>query len=114
MFLDDLTIKNVIMQNGALQGLIDFDVVCCGDPLFWLGLTLTVLIVDLGPREQFYGSELCRLMALTPEQRGWVALYAAWISLGFVQKFGAGKPEAWRARMDIAREQWLAEAERAG
>ncbi len=110
-FLDDITTKNVIVQGGALQELVDFDFVCYGDPLFWLGLTLTVLTSDLGPRERFYGDELCRLMALTAEGRRLVALYAAWISLGFVQRFGAGEGEAWRARMDAAREGWLAEAE---
>jgi len=51
------------------------------------------------------------LMELTAEGRSVVALYAAWISLGFVQKFGTGQSEAWRARMDAARERWLAEAE---
>ncbi len=109
-FLDDLTTKNVIVQGGELQGLVDFDFVCYGDPLFWLGLTATVLASDLGPRERFYGDELCRLMDLTAGQRATVALYAAWISLGFVQKFGAGETEAWRARMGAARERWLAEA----
>jgi aminoglycoside phosphotransferase (APT) family kinase protein len=110
-FLDDLTIKNVIVQGGELQGLVDFDFVCYGDPLFWLGLTATVLVCDLGQRERFYGDELCRLMELTAEGRSVVALYAAWISLGFVQKFGTGQSEAWRARMGAAREEWLAEAE---
>lgn len=110
-FLDDITTKNVIVQGGELQGLIDFDFVCYGDPLFWLGLTATVLASDLGPRERFYGGELRRLMALTAEQKSLVALYAAWISLGFVQKFGAGENEDWRARMAAAREGWLAEAE---
>ena len=110
-FLDDLTIKNVIVRGGELQGLVDFDVVCCGDPMFWLGLTATVLVCDLGPRERFYSDELCRLMALTAEQQSLVSLYAAWISLGFVQKFGATAGEAWRARMGAAREGWLAEAE---
>lgn len=38
-FLDDLTIKNVIVRRGDLQGLIDFDGVCYGDPLWTLGLT---------------------------------------------------------------------------
>lgn len=112
-FLDDLTIKNVIVQNGELQGLVDFDFVCYGDPLFWLGLTLTVLASDLGPHERFYGDELCRLMELTAGQRALVALYAAWISLGFVRKFGAGETEAWWARMETARARWLAEAEEA-
>lgn len=27
-FLDDITVKNVIVQNGELQGLVDFDCVC--------------------------------------------------------------------------------------
>lgn len=109
-FLDDLTIKNVIVQNGKLQGLVDFDFVCCGDPLFWLGLILTVLVCDLGPHERFYGDELCRLMALTAEQRQRVGLYAAWISLGFVQRLGEKSGPAWRARMDAARAEWLAGA----
>jgi len=34
-FLDDLTTKNVIVQDGVLQGVVDFDHVCYGDPLFW-------------------------------------------------------------------------------
>ena len=110
-FLDDLTIKNVIVRDGELQGLVDFDVVCYGDPLFWLGLTATALVCDLGPRERFYGDELCRLMGLTAEQRRLVALYAAWISLGFVQRFGTGETDAWRTRMGAARAVWLAEAE---
>jgi aminoglycoside phosphotransferase (APT) family kinase protein len=38
-FLDDLTSKNVIVQDGELRGLVDFDVVCYDDPLYWLALT---------------------------------------------------------------------------
>ena len=113
-FLDDLTTKNVIVQGGELQGLVDFDFVCYGDPLFWLGLTTTVLACDLGPRERFYGNELCRLMELTAEQRRLVSLYAAWISLGFVQRCGTGETDAWRTRVEAARESWLTEAEGAG
>ncbi len=110
-FLEDMTTKNVIVQGGELQGLVDFDAVCYGDPLFWLGLTATVLVCDLGPRERFYGDELCRLMALTAGQQRLVALYAAWISLGFVQRLGAGETDAWRGRLAAARAGWLAEAE---
>jgi len=106
-FLDDMTTKNVIVEGGELRGLIDFDAVCYGDPLFWLGLTATVLACDLTPRERFYGDELCRLMALTPDQKRRVSLYAAWISLGFVQRSGAVEGGAWRARMEAAREVWL-------
>jgi len=110
-FLDDITTKNVIVQDGELQGLVDFDFVCYGDPLFWLGLTATVVTLDLGPREMFYADELCRPMELTPDGRRRVALYAAWISLGFLQRPAAQEGEPWRARMEAARERWLAEAE---
>ncbi len=34
-FLDDVTIKNVIVQAGELQGLVDFDCVCYGTPCTW-------------------------------------------------------------------------------
>jgi aminoglycoside phosphotransferase (APT) family kinase protein len=47
-FLDDLTTKNVIVQHGQLRGLVDFDVVCYGDPLYWLALTRAAVLVDVG------------------------------------------------------------------
>ena len=53
-FLDDLTTKNVIVQNGELRGLVDFDVVCYGDPLYWLALTRAAVKVDVGPSGQPY------------------------------------------------------------
>ena len=109
-FLDDLTTKNVLVENGILQGLIDFDFVCCGDPLFWLGLTATVIVLDLGTGELFYAEELCRLLSLTPKQRQRVALYAAWISLGFLHKAVGKPPEVWQTRLTNTRERWLAEA----
>jgi aminoglycoside phosphotransferase (APT) family kinase protein len=45
-FLDDLTTKNVIVQHGELRGLVDFDVVCYGDPLYWLALTRAAVLVE--------------------------------------------------------------------
>jgi aminoglycoside phosphotransferase (APT) family kinase protein len=53
-FLDDLTTKNVMVQDGELRGLVDFDVVCYGDPLYWLALTRAAVIVDVGPSGQPY------------------------------------------------------------
>ena len=47
-FLDDLTTKNVLVEHGELTGLIDFDWVCYGDPLYWLALTQTAIISDIG------------------------------------------------------------------
>ena len=45
-FLDDLTTKNVIVQNGELRGLVDFDVVCYGDPLYWLSTSCLSLTIE--------------------------------------------------------------------
>ncbi len=53
-FLDDLTTKNVMVQHGELRGLVDFDVVCYGDALYWLALTRAAVIVDVGPSGQPY------------------------------------------------------------
>ena len=47
-FLDDLTIKNVIVAEGKLQGIVDFDWVCYGDPLYMIALTQTAVVSDIG------------------------------------------------------------------
>ena len=109
-FLDDITVKNVIVQNGALRGLVDFDCVCYGDPLYWIGLTATTVACDVGTEELFYVDELCRCGELTAEQRGIAALYAAWIALDFLHRFAAQETDAWRARMLAAIDVWLAAA----
>ena len=43
---------------GELQGMVDFDVVCYGDPLYMVGLTATAIVIDVGTRELFYVEEL--------------------------------------------------------
>ncbi len=43
-FLDDITTKNVIIQNGKLNGIVDVDELCFGDKLFHLGLTKMALL----------------------------------------------------------------------
>lgn len=112
-FLDDITVKNVIIQDGALQGLVDFDVVCYGDSLYWLGLTATVVVCDVGLRELFYVDELCRLFGVTPAQRPVFALYAAGITHQFLRRFAPQETEAWCQRMQQALEQWWSEADAA-
>jgi hypothetical protein len=64
-FLDDLTVKNVIVQNGELQGIVDLDEVCFGDPLYWLSLAEVTSILDVKEAGVFYGEELRRLWAMT-------------------------------------------------
>ena len=43
--LDDITTKNVIVSAGELQGFVDFDNVCYGDPLYMLGLTMVAILL---------------------------------------------------------------------
>jgi len=85
-FLDDVTTKNVIVLDGELQGLIDFDCVCYGDPLWTIGLTKTAVVSDVGTKSLFYIEELCRIGQLTIEQRRIVDLYAAIHALDFVRR----------------------------
>ena len=43
-FLDDLTTKNVIVDDGRFAGIVDVDVVCFGDPLLAPALTRVALV----------------------------------------------------------------------
>jgi aminoglycoside phosphotransferase (APT) family kinase protein len=83
-FLDDLTIKNVIVHGGVLQGVVDFDVVCYGDPMYWLALTQVAMLSDVGAPGRFYVDELIRLWAPTDEERANLALYSALHAAEFV------------------------------
>jgi aminoglycoside phosphotransferase (APT) family kinase protein len=87
-FLDDITTKNVIMQNGQLSGLVDFDVVCYGDPLFWLALTQTAVISDIGSSGQFYVDELIRFWSLSGVEKRVIQFYSVLHGMDFV-KFAA-------------------------
>lgn len=113
-FLDDITVKNVIVQNGELQGLVDFDCVCYGDPLYWLALTATGIVSDVGTRELFYVQELKRLWELTPQQEQVFALYSAVISLDFLRRFSEAETPEWNARMLAAVERWMRVVEQSG
>lgn len=111
-FLDDITVKNVIVENGELRGLIDFDVVCYGDPLFMVALTATGIIADVGERELFYVEELCRLWELTPLQRHVVDLYAAMFAIEFLRRDEDSQAQDWGQRTIAAIERWVTGLER--
>ncbi len=107
-FLDDITVKNVIVQDGELQGLIDFDCVCYGDPLYWLALTTVGVVSDVGEKGLFYISELKRLWSLTSEQKQVLAFYCAFMAQDFVRRATAEETPEWNVRMQVATEKWLA------
>lgn len=79
-FLDDLTTKNVIVERGELRGIVDFDVICYGDPQYWLGLTRTAVICH-APDKAFYVDELMRLWGADAEL---VRFYSAIFALDFI------------------------------
>jgi len=83
-FLDDLTVKNVIVENGELQGIVDLDGVCYGDPLYWLSLAEVTSILDVGLDTVFYGNELRRHWGMSEETSAICDLYnviQAWFFL---------------------------------
>jgi len=43
-FLDDITTKNVLIHEGRLDGIVDIDEICYGDPLLTVGLTKMALL----------------------------------------------------------------------
>ncbi|MDX1935380.1 MAG: aminoglycoside phosphotransferase family protein [Capsulimonadales bacterium] len=76
-FLEDLTTKNVLLENGELTGLIDFDSVCFGDPLWQIGLAAGCVLNDVGEEFLFYTEELCRIRGICGERTAAVTFYAA-------------------------------------
>lgn len=44
-FLNDITTKNVLINDGKLAGIVDIDEMCYGDPLLTVGLTKMALLI---------------------------------------------------------------------
>ena len=106
-FLDDLTTKNVIVSGGELSGFVDFDVVCFGDPMYWLALTQVAMLYDVGAPGQFYVDELRRQWGPTCLESADLALYSAVHACEFLS--WGRHDDATAARLHAAAEQWLAE-----
>lgn len=96
-FLDDLTVKNVIIEEGQLQGIVDLDHVCFGDPLYWLSLAETTIVLDIGTEPDLYSRELRRLWSLTDEEHAVCNLYCAVHASSFLRK--AKPSDAWEPRL---------------
>jgi aminoglycoside phosphotransferase (APT) family kinase protein len=91
-FLDDLTTKNVIVDAGALTGVVDFDCIAYGDPLYWLGLTTTA-VLSLPVPTPFYTAELRRLWGVDAAAARTIDTYAALFCLDFAG-FGRQRGDA--------------------
>ncbi|WCM22880.1 aminoglycoside phosphotransferase family protein [Paraburkholderia bryophila] len=83
-FLHDPTIKNVLVDDNELSGLIDFDSVCYGDPLLVLGTTLAHIDTLVGERGRRYAEALLRCWAPQGERRRATGFYASLWVIGFL------------------------------
>jgi Ser/Thr protein kinase RdoA (MazF antagonist) len=83
-FLDDMTVKNVLVEHGDLQGIIDVDFVCYGDPLMTIGTTLAHIAADVGEAGRFYGEELLRCAAPSRDAHRAIYFYSSLWMTGFL------------------------------
>jgi aminoglycoside phosphotransferase (APT) family kinase protein len=98
-FLDDLTTKNLLVEAGAVCGIIDLDFVCYGDPLLSVGTTLAELAADHDPPARFYGEELLRCRDARDEAARAAYFYAALWALGFLNAAVAAADHARATRL---------------
>ncbi len=98
-FLDDITTKNVIVQKGQLSGLVDVDTVCYGDPLFWLALTQTAVVADVGASGQFYVDELIRFWNADATEKQVIRFYTLLHAMDLVDFAVRNRDVAMRGRL---------------
>ncbi|MGA3065582.1 MAG: phosphotransferase [Tepidisphaeraceae bacterium] len=111
-FLDDLTTKNILVENGVLTGLIDLDFICYGDPLLAVGATMTSIAADCPESAGYYADELIRFSDPPAARRRTIWFYAALWAVGCLSLSGAaGDPARDQALMRAA-DKWLRLAER--
>jgi aminoglycoside phosphotransferase (APT) family kinase protein len=97
-FLDDLTTRNVIVDNGVLTGFIDLDFVCYGDPLLQVGTTLAYLAADVGDAGRAYGDALVDCWSPRGDARRAMYFYAGLWATGFLAAAETAG-DAWRIRV---------------
>lgn len=113
-FLDDLTTKNVLVRRGRLAGIVDLDAVCYGDPLYWIALTQTAVLADVGAHGRSYLEALSRGWPDAAAHRPVVALYAAVHGLDFLGRAHRTHDRgATESLLDLIRE-WIEAARSAG
>jgi aminoglycoside phosphotransferase (APT) family kinase protein len=110
-FLDDLTTKNVLIENGYLSGVVDFDHVAYGDPLFHPGLTGAAVRTNASRESWFYIDELIRLADLSERQLRMRDLYEAVFLINFLGAEWPHKEGPWRSVASQAADDCLSSAE---
>jgi aminoglycoside phosphotransferase (APT) family kinase protein len=110
-YLDDLTTKNVLIEDGRLRGVVDFDWICYGDPRHWLGLTQMAVVSQAPPEAEHYVDELCRLWGVSAHDRRLIALYSATFALDFLGWWRSRAPAEQLVRLLECLDRFLQEAE---
>lgn len=105
-FLDDLTTKNVLVSDGRLQGFIDFDCVCYGDPAYHIALTAVATVADVSPQALDYARAMLDHANADDAQRAAAAAYAAGIALRFLHHHAPSGDSVWAMRMATEGERW--------
>ena len=85
-FLDDATVKNVLVDRGRLSGIVDVDWVCFGDPLFAVALTRMALLAR--GYDTDYAEHWAAAMDLQDGRRPVLALYTALFCVDFLSELG--------------------------
>jgi aminoglycoside phosphotransferase (APT) family kinase protein len=109
-FLDEMTTKNVLVENGTLRGIIDVDCVCYGDPLLAVGATVAALVADMKVPFRYYGSALMRCWRSDAIRRRATWFYAALWMIGALGQ--PGEPDR-AARLASAADEALRNVETA-
>lgn len=87
-FLDDTTVKNVLIDNGSLAGIVDVDCICYGDPLFTPALTKMGILSDTPKENTDYINYWCDELQLSPFQRTIIDVYTTIFCVGFISNIG--------------------------
>ena len=85
-FLDDITVKNVIVDHGELQGIVDLEQLCYGDPMYMLALTDTTVVLDVGLAALTYTTEMRRYWDLSEAQLHAASVYGALFGFAFLAR----------------------------
>jgi hypothetical protein len=85
-FLDDTTTKNVIVDRGALSGIVDVDWLCYGDPLLPLALTRASLLSEALDTD--YVDAWCRCLDPGAADSPLLRLYTAVFCADFLSEVG--------------------------
>ena len=85
-FLDDMTTKNVIVNNGKLSGIVDVDWICFGDNLFTAALTRMSLLSTNDDLD--YIEFWCDAMNLNAQRKKVLDFYTALFCVDFMSEIG--------------------------